>query len=190
MPRTRRILKEHILDAALELMKEEGFNRFTARRIAECLNASTQPIYKEFNNMDDLKENLLEYIIEFLKKDIFLLHTKDVKLEEVCINYIRFAKEEGTLFSALYMGRELPAHHLHTCVHESLHKIALNHDELKNKDEKDRQFLLDIIWPSIHGVAILTAQKQVLFETEEELSNKVTRIVTHSLKVWEKYLAA
>ena len=47
--------REHILKAAYELINREGFGNFTARNIAKHMGISTQPIYLEFENMQDLK---------------------------------------------------------------------------------------------------------------------------------------
>ena len=47
--------REHILKAAYELINKEGFGNFTARNIAKQMGISTQPIYLEFENMQDLK---------------------------------------------------------------------------------------------------------------------------------------
>lgn len=183
MPRKRRILKEHILEAALELMKEEGFENFTARRIAEYLNASTQPIYKEFQNMDDLRENLLIYVKAIIQEDVFQASNANVELKNVCANYIRFAKEEGTLFCALFMGRDYPAQALHECALDSLNRVMEKMQELDDYDE--RKAFLDIVWPSIHGTAVLTAQGQFDFD-EKTISEKADHIVTHSLAVWKE----
>ncbi|WP_423188881.1 TetR/AcrR family transcriptional regulator [Alkalibacterium sp. f15] len=184
MPRKRRILKEHILDAALELIKDEGFNHFTARRIAEYLNASTQPIYKEFKNMDDLKENLLDYVKEIIRKDVFNISVKDTRLDYVCANYIRFAKEEGPLFCALFLGGEAASSPLHECAFLSLNQVMDQMKELDEKNSVEKKAFLDIVWPSIHGMAVLTAQGQYEF-TEKELVDKANHIVAHSLITWK-----
>lgn len=189
MPRKRRILRHHILDAAVELMSDEGFERFTARKIAERLNASTQPIYKEFKNMDDLKTHLTEYIQEFFKDNIFYEENTPLDMREVCNNYILFAKKEGTLFASLFMGRELCATTLHEFIYESLID-ALNQNEFAQKQSRDnKEELLDIVWPAVHGYAILTAQGKYSM-TNEQLEYKVNHILDHSLKVWHSGLAA
>ncbi|MER2063263.1 MAG: TetR/AcrR family transcriptional regulator [Alkalibacterium sp.] len=183
MPRKSKILKEHILDAALELMKEEGFENFTARRIAEYLNASTQPIYKEFQNMDDLRENLLDHIKETVKEEVFNRSSDKVDLVDVCANYIRFAKNEGTLFCALFMGRDYPSRAIHECVETSLNRVMKEMKQLGNCEE--RKAFLDIIWPAIHGTAVLTAQEQISYD-DETVAEKAEHIVTHSLAIWKK----
>lgn len=184
MPRQRRILKHHILDAALELMKQEDFDRFTARKIAECLNASTQPIYKEFKNMDDLKCHLTEYIKIYLNKEIFQTENTHMRLRDVCANYIYFARNQGTLFSVLFMDREIPALSLHDFVYSCMETVASRHEALANKEDRDVHSLLDVMWPVVHGFAILTAQGKYQMN-DEELIKKIDSIVTHSYKVWE-----
>lgn len=183
VPRKRRILKEHIMAAALELIKAEGFRNFTARRIAEYLNASTQPIYKEFENMDDLKDNLQEYVKESLQNDVFQVSNKSIELKDMCANYIRFAKEEATLFCALFLDNELSPRALHESALNSLNEAMNQMQELD--DFEERKAFLNIIWPSIHGTAVLTAQGQ--FELDDcEINDKANHIVTHSLNAWKK----
>ena len=186
MPRKRRIHREHILEAALNLMREEGFERFTARKIADHLKASTQPIYKEFTNMDDLKVNLTEYVIEMLGKEVFRLDDKGTGLKEACVNYTQFANEEQTLFSALFTHGELSIVTLQTFIEDSLHKAISRTEGLENLTESDRDSLLSIIWPTIFGVAVLTAQNVSTYE-EESLSTRAENIVDHSVSVWKDF---
>lgn len=189
MPRKRRIHREHILEAALNLMREEGFERFTARKIADHLKASTQPIYKEFTNMDDLKVNLTEYVIDMLGNDVFCVEDEGTGLKEACINYIQFASEEQTLFSALFMCGELSIQTLHDFIEDSLHKAISRTKGLENLTESDRESLLSILWPTIFGVAVLTAQSQSTYE-KESLIERTKNIVNHSVSVWKDFQTA
>lgn len=187
MPRKRRILKHHILDAALELMREEEFDRFTARKIAESLNASTQPIYKEFKNMDDLKVNLTAYVQDKMDECIFKLEDERLQIRDVCKNYILFSKKEGCLFAALFMGREVNVITLHTYIFDQLHLVLDRHEKAQGRSREDKEQLLDILWPAVHGFAILTAQGKYEMP-DEELIEKVNDIVDHSIEVWSKSL--
>mgnify|MGYP002128688326 CR=1 FL=1 len=56
MARRKTITRDQILTAAHQVISEKGFSHFTARNIATQMNCSTQPIYLEFKNMNDLKE--------------------------------------------------------------------------------------------------------------------------------------
>lgn len=71
MARKKTITREQILAAAYEVAATDGFTRFTARNIANKMNCSTQPIYLEFKNMDDLRQALFEQIYDHLQYEVF-----------------------------------------------------------------------------------------------------------------------
>ncbi|MDO5772933.1 MAG: TetR/AcrR family transcriptional regulator [Spirochaetales bacterium] len=66
MSATKRITKNMIVDAALEIFRAEGFEAVTSRRIALRLGCSTQPIYFEYKNMDELKDDIIKKVVEHL----------------------------------------------------------------------------------------------------------------------------
>ena len=59
MVRTKVYTKEKILNVAEKILVDKGFSNLTARNIADTMGISTQPIYLEFVNMDDLKRTLI-----------------------------------------------------------------------------------------------------------------------------------
>ena len=58
MPAVRKVSKEQIIDAAVEVLRDDGFSAINARSVAKKLGCSTQPIYFSFKNMDELKAAL------------------------------------------------------------------------------------------------------------------------------------
>ena len=70
MARKKTITRDQILKAAYEVVATEGFTRFTARNIAAKMKCSTQPIYLEFKNMDDLKSALINQIYDYLATEV------------------------------------------------------------------------------------------------------------------------
>ena len=62
--------KDQILKAAHEVVLESGFEKFTARNVAKKMGISTQPIYLEFKNMEDLKRTLLQKIQTDLTRNL------------------------------------------------------------------------------------------------------------------------
>ena len=66
MARKKTITHDQILNAAYDLVVEQGFKSFTARNIAKKMNCSTQPIYLEFKNMAELKQAVMDRIKELL----------------------------------------------------------------------------------------------------------------------------
>ncbi|EOT40320.1 TetR/AcrR family transcriptional regulator [Enterococcus columbae] len=103
MARKKTITKDQILKATYELVEKEGLGKFTARNIAAKMKCSTQPIYLEFKNMDDLRSALIGKIFEHLEEDVFPReHTND-RLVDFCLNYIDFATKENHLYRALFI---------------------------------------------------------------------------------------
>lgn len=178
MPRQRTILRENILSASMELLRLSGFKQFTARQIAIKMDSSTQPIYKEFKNMDDLKVGLLDYIKLYLSERVFVTKETQNDLTEVCENYILFARNEPTLFSAIYMDREFEAVQLHDFAYEKVEQILA--EESSNRSKESVHEYLDILWPIVHGVAMLVAQGKIVYDNEEQISKKVSDIINAS----------
>lgn len=71
MPAVRKVSKEQIIDAAVEVLRDDGFSAINARSVAKKLGCSTQPIYFSFKSMEELKSALTERAIE--------LHTQHVR---------------------------------------------------------------------------------------------------------------
>ena len=59
MPAVRKVSKAQIIDAAVEVLRDDGFAAINARSVAKKLGCSTQPIYFSFKNMDELKAALI-----------------------------------------------------------------------------------------------------------------------------------
>lgn len=62
MPRATKFLKEDIIEAACAVVKKEGLSAINARRVAKELGCSVQPIFYQFENMEDLKQATILHI--------------------------------------------------------------------------------------------------------------------------------
>lgn len=102
MVRKKLYKREYILKSAYEIFQKKGFSGLTARNVANHMGISTQPIYLEFKNMEDLKITLLEGIYEQLAKELFMIKkTSNIALD-FGLNFIDFAQKNTKLFIALY----------------------------------------------------------------------------------------
>ncbi len=106
MPRTKQIEKQDILGAAAEVVRQKGEQALTVRNIAAQLGCSTQPLYYEFANIDQLRAELLPYVREHY-------------LQFRCSNYkafgrhfLNFARQEKELFRFVYLRRRNPGEKL------------------------------------------------------------------------------
>ena len=59
MPPAQKTGKDEIINAAFDIVREKGFCNLNARAIAKMLGVSTQPIFSNFKNMEDLKMEIV-----------------------------------------------------------------------------------------------------------------------------------
>lgn len=93
MARKKEIDKQRILDAAYKLAVRGGIESLTARNIAKAVNCSTQPIYLEFENMQDLRNQVLARISDELKSNTLQQNFTGEPLIDLDLSYLYFAKE-------------------------------------------------------------------------------------------------
>ena len=99
------ITKEMILASAFDIVREKGLEGISNRELAKKLNCSIRPIYYQFQNAEELYNELYVEIEKYFYK--FLMDNMNdemPKYKQVGINYIKFAKEEKELFKILFMS--------------------------------------------------------------------------------------
>lgn len=105
MPPKPKITKDMILDAAMEVAREEGAENINARTVSEKLNCSTQPVMYHFATIEELKKAVYTKIDRFHTEYLMNMERqqKGVMLG-IGLNYIRFAIEEPNLFRFLFQS--------------------------------------------------------------------------------------
>ena len=112
MPAVRKASREQIIDAAVAVLRDDGFSAINARSVARKLGCSTQPIYFSFQSMDELKAALSERAIRMHTRrvrDSLRAHEgNDSRYSSYGMGFVRFAAEEKQLFRWLYLeGKQL-----------------------------------------------------------------------------------
>ena len=181
MARKKTILKKDILKTAYAVVRKEGFKGITARNIANEMECSTQPIYLEFKNMNELKEHLYEDAQTFLYEEVLPKKQTGEPILDTCLNYIQFAKEERILFTALYLEGELPPQEAHEVSYRHFTKSfdKENVDGLMTK--RDRDDLYDLVWPFVHGTASLIAQGHMCYD-ERNILKRIQGLIWNVLE--------
>ena len=70
MPPKIKVTDEHIVDAALNIVRTHGPDAINARTIAAALDCSTQPIFSNFATMEELRMAVLEKAYDHYLSDI------------------------------------------------------------------------------------------------------------------------
>lgn len=96
---SKKIQKDHILEASIAVIEEMGCERLSVRNIAMKLQCSTQPIYSEFQSIKHLKEALVPYISECYLK------TTQISYKAFALSFLYFAKDHKELFKFFYLRR-------------------------------------------------------------------------------------
>ena len=102
MPRTKQIERQDILRAAAEVIRQKGESALTVRSIAGVLGCSTQPLYYEFANIEQLRAELLPYVRQQY------LQFRCSNYKEFGRHFLNFARQEKELFRFVYLRRRAP----------------------------------------------------------------------------------
>ena len=104
MPPQINFTKDAILQEAFEIVRKEGQQALTARRIAQRLNCSTQPIYSAFASMKELTEAVRQKAVEFGEQYLLQEELQAYPFLSIGLRYVRFAREERELFKMAYLS--------------------------------------------------------------------------------------
>ena len=109
----QRFDRESVLDAALGLVRERGYDALSTRAVAERAGCSVQPIYSLFGDMEGLMQALYEHarawVTAFNEE-----HAGDGEnlFESNGLAHLRLAREEPLLFAFLYLSPYLDTRNL------------------------------------------------------------------------------
>ena len=175
MPANKKVSREAIIDAAVDVLRNGGFSAINARSVAKELGCSTQPIYLSFRNMDELKAALTQRAIEQHTqrvRDSLRAHEgSDSRYSSYGMGFVQFAAQEKHLFRWLYLeDNQLGAYQDDILLPEVIGVIM---EEFGYGEETARKFHRDMVYYS-YGLAIL-ANTDHLNLTEVELREAFRR---------------
>jgi len=104
MARKVQISKEMILQAALELLIQEGYLAVNIKTLAKKIGCSTQPIVWQFDNMEGFRKALTEYALSYANNKMCPSAENAIEaFEQVGIAFLKIAANESNLFRFLYL---------------------------------------------------------------------------------------
>ncbi len=157
MPPKIKVTKEDIVNAAVQIVRHGGVEAINARTLADTLHCSTQPIFSNFDRMEDLRFAVIEkadaLCMDYMRREVESGEFPAYKANGLA--YIRFAKEEKQLFKLLYMrDRSDEVIPESSTVTEEMETIVHNNTGLCDTDAK--LFHLEM-WAYVHGIATMFA---------------------------------
>jgi len=163
MARKKEISRDKILDVAYKMAVKDGIEGLTARSIAKTGHFSTQPLYLEFNNMNDLREQVLKKISDDLRtKTLQQSYTGDA-LIDLDLSYIESAQKHVNLFRAMFVDGKFGSKVISdTLMDLGTEKFKEQYPDTQYDEDRVRDIVI-ANWISTTGMAALVVNKIATF---------------------------
>ena len=150
--------KEEIVEAAFQVVREQGRKKLSARAIAKELNSSTMPIYSTINSMKDVEQEVGQKFTELLLQYCLTPWTGNF-LVDMSFGYVRFAKDEKELFRTMFLDDEpselADYEKQKPVVFKTLAAQLKKEPDYKDLDEEQIDHITQNMEIIIHGLACL-----------------------------------
>ena len=184
MPPKTRITKDMIINAAVAVAKQSGYEKINARTVSEHLHCSTQPVMYHFTTIDALKRAAYARVEHLHSAYMMTVLPEQDPVLGIGLNYIRFAVEEPQLFRFLFQSGYAKEHSLPEMIdsEELIPVLDAMQEGSGLSREKTRQVFLTVALFA-HGYASIIANNGL--EYDEKL------VAAHLERAWNgAFLAA
>ena len=177
MPPKARITKEMILDAAVAVVRRDGFESVNARTVSRQLRCSTQPVMYQFSTVDAMKRAAYDAVDKRHTEYLMTVPPEQDPILGIGLNYIRFAVEEPQLFRFLFQSGYTEENNLLEMVdsEELAPVLAAMRDGAGLRIKKTRDVFISVALFA-HGYASLIANNHLEFDE--------TLIAEHLERAW------
>ena len=104
MPPKTRITRDMIIEAAVAVVRQKGFENINAKTVSQHLHCSTQPVMYHFATIDSLKRAAFTRADRLHGEYMMDIPPDQDPVLGIGLNYIRFAVEEPQLFRFLFQS--------------------------------------------------------------------------------------
>ena len=184
MPPKAKFTKAEIIEAALNIVRTEGYEALTSRALGTYLGSSARPIFTVFKNMEEVQQVMIEAAKNLYKEYVNKGLTAEHPFKGVGTQYILFSVNEPKLFQLLFMAEQKQIPDLSgvlPLIDESYGDILLSIQKDYEISELSAKKLYQHFWIYTHGIASLCATKMCRF-TDEEISTMITELCMSILK--------
>ena len=183
--RDKQEMRRQVLDAAMVLFVEEGYDKVSIRRIANKIGYSPGTIYLYFKDKDDIFFHLHEEGFARLierQREVFDEPDPAARLRKMGRAYIRFALENPEYYELMFIIRG-PFRHVQaewTCGVDSLDclrqtiQACVDSGQMKDVDPEMATFAM---WSSVHGLASLLLRDRFKMVPEEQIEGLVAGVM-------------
>jgi hypothetical protein len=172
----KRFSTDNIIEAAFMVTRTQGWERCTARSIAQELGSSTMPIYSGLKSMKHLEDAIVKRA-----SDILIVYQTKIRsgagFLDMGVGYVMFAQEEKNLFRMMYFREPGGTKDLERAKMSRGYVFDVLMDRLSHEEimaglrTTQRKEVLYKMWIFSHGLAVLINNSVIEPMTENEISH-------------------
>ncbi len=184
MPPKAKFTREEIIQAALQIVRSQGFSALTARALGEQLGSSPRPIFTIFENKEEVQQDVIAAAKSVYKEYIDKGLSEAIPFKGVGKQYISFSMQEPKLFQLLFMHEQVNIPDIQgvlPMIDESYQRIVQSIQESYHLDEVLSIKLYQHLWIYTHGIATLCATKMCRF-TSEDINQMISELFMSLIK--------
>ncbi|KJS16160.1 MAG: hypothetical protein VR69_10490 [Peptococcaceae bacterium BRH_c4b] len=185
-----------ILNAANEIIAEEGLEGLSVRKIADRIEYSPGIIYHYFENKDDILQNFLidkyQEIVNELRSVEIKTHDPEIMFKEIMKSYTKWAMKNREIYRII-MFNDSPGVLEYTSVlcqgatgkRQAIKMLAQAVKTFINDPEKDDEFFelrAQVIWTSSFGLIIRMIIEDIPEEQQERFIAGYVELITNGLR--------
>ena len=185
-------MRQAILDAALKLFSDDGYDNVTMRKIADEIEYSVGTIYLYFKDRDEIFFELHKMgFEEFYKRQLTIQNVKDPlqRLTDHGLAYIQFAIDQPQYYDLMFISR-IPAktikkQHDWQSGHRTYDVLKLNISQARDAGyfkDVDLEVAAFSLWSFVHGIASLFVRDRMMMLPAEAIKP----LISGALKFLER----
>jgi AcrR family transcriptional regulator len=179
-------LRELILDAAQDIIQDQGLAGLSAREVARRIEYSPGTIYNMFENLDDVVLHVEARVLDALDRRLSSVLTDSGdptdRIGRLAQAYLAFTHEKPRLWNLLF-EHHMPADaQLPAWYQQKLEGLMGRVEEAMAPlfppgREADRQRASRVLWAGVHGITSLSTADKLSVVTTETASRLVADLV-------------
>ena len=152
--------RQNIIQAAHELIQENGYNRLSLRAIAKRVQYAPASLYEYFDNKDAIIDALSDEINVRLSSQM----RQETKLVEMAWQYVAFALENSDDFQLLYQRPLLASQE------EKAKAIFFGAIQVRkpNLPKQALEAMVYALWATAHGIALLALSREYFDSVDDK----------------------
>lgn len=170
MPPKPKFTREEVVKTALEIVREKGIDRLTARDLGAALGSSARPIFTLYNGMEeliaDVRKSAMSVFEEYVKPESGSMPI----FKQIGMGMVSFALEQPRLYDFLFMkginkkgNFDLLLGDLGITAERSIDAICTDYQ----LDHDDAKLLFENVWIYTFGIGALCSSETCAFSCDE-----------------------